>query len=202
MSATVSSVSRAAGELWAPGPPLSTVPQFLVTNVTNANPAVLTLLTQYTPTPGWGTIIEGVAGAVGVNGVWPTITPVGGTQFSVPVAAGGAYTAGTGWVQSAAPATKFTYSIALSFSWPGTPPPTTGQVAIPAVPATGGACIATVAQVQNPGATVMNSLTSASYAFDTTLAPQNRWQAAQSLALSDLLAQLIALLPAGQPIGG
>jgi hypothetical protein len=68
-----------------------------ITAVTNATPAVVTAGTHGLVT-GEVVVITGALGSTGVNGTWP-VTVISPTTFSVPVAAGGAWTSG-GSVQS------------------------------------------------------------------------------------------------------
>lgn len=64
-----------------------------IAGVTNANPAVVTVASTASLTSGNTYTIAGVGGATGVNGN-RVVTVIDGTTFSVPVAAGGAYTSG------------------------------------------------------------------------------------------------------------
>lgn len=71
-----------------------------ITGVTNANPAVVTSA-AHGLTTGQSVAISGVGVATGVN-MTNTITVVDANSFSVPVAAGGAYTSGGTWWASVA----------------------------------------------------------------------------------------------------
>lgn len=86
----------------------SLLQQGTVSNVTNANPAQVTSSNSDVST---GTVvtISGVLGATGVNGTFAA-TFVDQNNFTVPVAAGGAYTSGGIWH------TTGLYSIAIDTS--------------------------------------------------------------------------------------
>lgn len=66
-----------------------------VSDVTNANPAVVTDA-GHDLSDGTVVVIAGVGGATGVNGT-RRVTRLTDDTFSVPVAAGGAYTSGGTW---------------------------------------------------------------------------------------------------------
>jgi hypothetical protein len=70
----------------------STASPLAVTAATNATPSVITTATHGLVT-GAVVVITGALGATGINGTWP-VTVLSPTTFSVPVAAGGAWTSG------------------------------------------------------------------------------------------------------------